>query len=418
MRRRGEQYAVFVDRALVLSGGHPKMLARLVPWLYEGAVVTQSAVSGAGGHEGVLQPATLPEQGHMEPREIWGVVQAGMAILPENVVHAALRGTRLPASVAEFEECLSSPLMLSRPSTFLPFVPIVSSMALIALPAEGAVARALCNLASVKNITRGEDFEAFVFHWLNACCLLASDDEVLAVKLFVDLYDGASNDMVEHLHVARLDVITPLYRDKEAFTAALPSLQKSFTFNDSAPAGPADAYGYDEANGLRGRCIMPTSSVTRGFDLLAGVASTPLGSRGHLLAIQCKAHKLDTSIVGGDGSTLTNAHVEHTVRGCVKSLKWFFEHGWTVSLLILSAFADCSVNLGATEFTWTGLAAHEHEWACHLLQRTAVFPRGALRGMFRPTVAFMLELAQGFIPRPVSTEEAVPRHGGSSASNV
>lgn len=359
-----------VKRVLLSTGGHPRLLSLLIPWLCNRITTDMSSMT----LEQAAKVCRLDDR-YFRNAALINAVIFGCEISED--MYACTAGT---------SGMLTRPTDLSTP-VYIVASPLVLYVALskgLVLPGYEGVKTDFDSLVP-SEISSENDFELFVANWLTLRLRLGEH-----LKAILEPKNGNSI-LKEYLNLPDEGAID-LCAKIEQFNAALPATKGLYVKFEGLQRTRADwdplIFEKDERNAMV-RVALPHNQRNKGFDIIVG-RNGAVAIRGHrsVLLIQCKTQESLTVENEGIGQTFDSSNLAATIENSAKNAKEFFKANWKVSLLVL---ATCKVS---KKVILRCRVKGRH--ARDLYSRTRVVNKGGLRDLFGPSFALALELALGY----------------------
>lgn len=358
-----------VLRILSWTGGHPRLLSLMLPWVSDLST----------GLDSITLENVVSKYSPDEP-----------LLSNKDVIDAIMMGKRISLELAS--EATGIEGILSRPGGGLqqPGILIASPIIVyLVLEPLGICRTDLC----FASLATGDTFKRFVAAWLPMRIRRGDSLRTLLDSTFTN---GGNAALTDQLGLPINVSGKGGFIKRGKFLTYLPIVSANvFVGTEDGSI----SFGFTEFS--KERIVKVANPTNEGFDLLIGCAEAK-----RVLFIQCNAQEANNAQSGGVGASLPNDALLRAAKYTLKQGKWFFENGWTASLVILSARSNLSPNV---------LSSFEEEIGedqqNELRLRSAVFDRGMLRDLFGASFALMLELSQGLVgniepPENFSHEEA------------
>lgn len=384
-RHKNEDCKKPILRMLLSSGGHPRLLSFIVPWMCDADLAMSDMTLAKAAAACCLN---------------------NQAAKDAEVVDAILAGCEVSADVAAraagYAGMLTRPTLVDEP-TFLIASPLLLFSVAVRRIGTAPLQELRINLEHLvpSQIVAGGDFERFIATWLSLRLHMgASLSSVLAGS-------GGDAALCESLHIRATQYVNE-FVDANAFQAALSKVKSKkikleCTERNSAPWNPDLFLTRDTASSFR--VSLPLHQGNRGFDILVGEQGE--GKRGQkrsVLLIQCKTTELHTIENERPGQTFSAIKFADTIRMSASNASNFFNSDWDVSLLVVAA---CTVTENAVYGCTISSRESANVKALH--QRSGIIAGGKLRDILGPSFALAFELAQGHtycLPYASSTTES------------
>lgn len=366
-----------VMRMLLATGGHPKLLRMLIPWLSDVDLPCDDMTLANAAMICDIDKAALHEP------SIANAILIGDRVSSEAVADICGLGGMLtrPTSVCSPSIIIASPLVL--------YV-VVSSHSACASGSNGQRALKVDDLVPYE-IRSGEDFSVFIAAWLTLRLRMgASLDQLLADK---GDYSG-DQALRAALNVRRTDMIHE-FVDWDVFVESLPSAKDTQVTLEKAQhvrslAGGQRLFGMSGTMPVM-RVAVPADRRNLGFDILVGRCGTSDDKR--IMLVRCKAQEEVESVErGGDGQAFTADDLSDTIKLSVAAAEYLIRAGCIVSLVVITC---CQTN--STVVSKCPVPASLDYYALRLYERTGVIAMADLRNVLGATFALALETAQGHV---------------------
>ena len=372
-RRKAPESFRPVMKMLLATGGHPKLLRKLIPWLSDVDLPCGDMTFANAAEICNIDKAALHEP------DIANSILIGDAVSPAVVADISGLGGMLtrPTSLSTPSIIIASPLVL--------YV-VASRHPACAGDSNGQRALKVDDLVP-SEIRSGEDFEAFIAAWLTLRLRMgASLDQLLTDK------GGNSGDQAlrASLKVRHTDVIHE-FVDWDTFVASLPSAEGTKVTLETAQRA-SSLSGGQRLFGMGGtipkmRVAVPVDRQNPGFDILVGRCGS---DDKRIMLVQCKAQEVKSVEHGGEGQTFTADDLSDTIRLSVATAEDLIRAGWIVTLVVIACCQTFSTVVSKCP-------APASDDALHLYERTGVIAKAALRNLLGASFALTLEVAQGHV---------------------